>query len=111
MHHIVVLPKIIEGLPPLLRRGLAGLSYNLSCSASGYPPPVFSWFHNQMELQSAMTSVTIDTSDAPPIATSSLYFAQLQLNNNGVYYCNASNSLATFSWDYSSFGYLEMDCE
>ena len=108
---LVVPPMIVQDLPSVLQRGLAGDSYNISCVASGYPPPTFNWFHNQMELQQAMISVTVDNSGDVPIATSTLYFDQLHLNNEGVYYCNASNSLAVFYWDYSSYGYLEMDCK
>ena len=107
----VVFPKIIQDLPPTLQRGLAGHSYNMSCTAFGYPMPNFSWFHNQVELQSAMISVNVDNSGDLPITTSTLYFAQLDLSNEGVYYCNASNSLAIFAWDASSSGFLEIDCE
>ena len=108
---LVVLPKIVQDLPSVLQRGLAGESYSISCVASGYPPPTFSWFQNQVELQAAMISDTINDDGELPLVTSSLLIAQLDLKNEGVYYCNASNSLAVFSWDYSQPGYLEMDCE
>ena len=102
---------IVQDLPSVLQRGLAGDSYNVSCAASGYPPPTFSWFHNLVELQAAVISNTIDDNGGLPLVTSSLHIAQLDLNNKGVYYCNASNTLAVFSWDYSSSGTLEMDCK
>ena len=102
---------IVQDLPSVLERGLAGDSYNISCAASGYPPPSFSWFHNQVELQAATISNTVNDDGDVPIATSTLHFAQLDLNNAGVYHCNASNTLAISSWDYSSTGYLEIDCE
>ena len=102
---------IVQDLPPMLQRGLAGDSYNISCVASGYPPPTFSWFHNQVELQVAMISNDISDDGGLPLVTSSLHITQLDLNNEGVYYCNASNSLAVFSLDYSSSGYLEIDRE
>ena len=102
---------IVQNPPLVLQRGLAGGTYNISCVASGYPPPTFSWYHNQMELQAAMISNTINDHGGLPLVTSSLHIAQLDLSDEGAYYCNASNSLAVFTWDYSSPGYLEMDCE
>ena len=108
---LVVLPVIVQDLPSMLQRGLAGDAYNLSCIASGYPPPTFSWFHNQMELQATMMSSTINDHGALPVVTSSLVITRLDLSDEGIYYCNASNSLAVTSWDYSSSVFLEMDCE
>ena len=111
LHIPLVLPMILQDLPSVLQRGLAGDSYSISCVAHGYPPPTVSWFHNQVELQTAMISITVDYSEDVPIANSTLYFAELGLINKGVYYCNASNTLTIFSWDYSSSGYLGIDCE
>ena len=108
---LLVLPVIVQDLPSVLQRGLAGDTYNISCAASGYPPPTFSWFHNQVELQAAMISSTINDHGALPVVTSSLHIVHLDLSDEGVYYCNASNSLAVTSWDYSSSGFLEMDRE
>ena len=108
---LVVLPIIVQGLPSTLERGLAGGTYSLSCVASGYPPPTVSWLHNQVELEAVSISNTINDDGSLPLVTSSLNFAQLDLSDEGVYHCNASNSLAVFAWTYSSSGYLEMDCE
>ena len=102
---------IVQDLPLVLQRGLAGDLYKISCVASGYPPPNFSWFHNQVELQAAMISNTIKDDGGLPLVTSSLHIAQLDLKSEGVYYCNASNSLGIFAWDVSSPGYLGMDCK
>ena len=108
---LVVLPIIVHGLPSVLERGLAGSNYSLSCVASSYPPPTFSWFHNQVELQAVTILNTLHDDESLPLVTSSLNFTQLDLSDEGVYHCNASNSLAVFAWTYSSSGYLEMDCE
>ena len=106
-----MLPIIVQGLPSVLERGLAGGRYSLSCVASGYPPPTFSWFHNQVELQAVTISNIVNDDGSLPLVMSSLNFTQLDLSDEGVYDCNASNSLAIFAWTYSSSGYLEMDCE
>ena len=107
----VVIPVIVQDLPSVLQRGLAGDAYSISCAASGYPSPTFSWFHNKVELQATMTSSTINNHGALPVVTSSLHIARLDLSDEGAYYCNASNSLAVISWDYSTSGFLRMDCE
>ena len=104
-----MLPIIVQGLPSMLERGLAGGRYSLSCVASGYPPPTFSWLHNQVELEAV--SNTIKNDGSLPLVMSSLNFTELDLSDEGVYHCNASNSLVVFDWTYSSSGYLEMDCE
>ena len=102
---------IVQDLPSTLQRGLAGDMYSILCVASGYPPPTFSWFHKQVELQTVTISNTINDEGGLPLVTSSLNFARLDLSDEGVYYCNASNALAIFAWDSSSSGHLEMDCE
>ena len=102
---------IVQDLPSTLPRGLAGDTYSISCVSAGYPPPTFRWFHNQVELQAAIISNIVNDDGGLPLVTSSLNFTHLDLSDEGVYYCNASNSLAVFNWASSSSGYLEMDCE
>ena len=70
---------------------VANSTLNLTCQARGYPVPSITWYKDNTPLNEA---VGIHTTMSGIVATSQLVFESTQLSDNGIYECQATNTLA-----------------
>ncbi len=86
----------------------AGDTLSLSCTVTGYPLPIVTWFKDTIPYKQGNISITnIDDTTV----SSSLELSGVSLDEAGVYYCNASNDLFTQQWTTSDEGIVYILCK
>ena len=63
-------------------------TFTLSCSAEGFPRPYLVWFMNNTLINNGLT----DVQESMNINSSTLIISNADLNDSGIYYCQAVSS-------------------
>ena len=69
----------------------------LTCSATGFPRPDITWYHNDTAVMGSMTSPRIVSIPTRYEISSTLTITNANTNDTGDYYCNVTNSVGTLS--------------
>ena len=69
----------------------------LTCSATGFPVPSITWYHNDTLVVATMTSPRIVGIPTRYEISSTLTITSANTNDTGDYYCNITNSVGTLS--------------
>ena len=86
----------------------AGDALSLSCTVTGHPLPIITWFKDTVPYEQGNISITnIDDTTV----SSSLELSGVSLDEAGVYYCNASNDLFTQQWTTSDESIVYVLCK
>ena len=93
----LVPPSIVQS-PVANATVSAGENFMFSCTATGQPLPVIQWLKDS----SIVNQGNVTTSLSSSIVSSFLKLVEVDLEQAGVYYCNASNDLVTERWSASS---------
>lgn len=110
--HITEFPVIVVG--PMDTNTTAGGLARLYCNATGFPIPEIDWFKNNTPiagLNDARIFATRTEVTESLLAVGTLIIEGPVLAHNGMYSCNASNSLKTYE-EVSSFpASLNVQCK
>ncbi len=102
MFAIFIAPPItlLDNDAGILLNVTAGIEVTLTCSASGFPAPIITWFkNNETLLNSSLVSLTMYSIPESMISTSlitttsELVLSDPRINDTGEYYCQSTNDL------------------
>ena len=91
-----VRPVVVKNLMPV---NVTRIQDNiiLTCSATGFPVPTITWYHNDTLVMASMTSPRIVSIPSRYEISSTLTITSANTNDTGDYFCNITSTVGTVS--------------
>ena len=106
-----VTPEFVDVFEPVINSSV-GANVTLTCTAKGLPVPDIVWYFNGEELDfNTSGNIRIEVAESTRLAQSVLSINFVNLSNQGIYWCNASNFQFVYFREMSPLRILNVHCK